>query len=81
MSTYSIEITWDGPYCWKEVIDKMNNAGEKLAYEGNDYGLYQIYGTHILSRKDTLLYVGKATQQTFSARFQQHKEWLEKKGY
>jgi len=37
--------------------------------------VYQIYGKHILCGSDTLLYVGKATQQTFSRRFKDHKKW------
>ncbi len=43
---------------------------------GEDYGLYQIYGKHILCGKDTLLYIGEATEQTFSTRFKQHQHWL-----
>jgi len=35
----------------------MNNAGSLPDYEGDDYGLYQIYGKHILCEiNGTLFY-------------------------
>jgi len=56
----------------------MNNAGSPTYCEGDDYGLYQIYGKHILCGPDTLLYIGEATEQTFFDRFKQHRsEWLD----
>jgi len=74
-----IEIQWDGPFKPKTVIEKNNDSGRRPYYEGRDYGLYQIYGNHILCGTDTLLYIGEATDQTFSVRFSQHqKEWLER---
>ena len=59
----------------EEIIEKMNDEGHPPDYDGNDYGLYQIYGKHILCGPNTLLYIGKATQQTFSKRFKDHKKW------
>ena len=50
--------------------------GTAPEYDGPDYGLYQIYGKHILAGPDSLLYIGKATQQTFSSRFYAHQSWL-----
>ena len=74
-----IEIKWEGPFLLNEVITKKDDGwNPDNNYEGNDYGLYQIYGQHILSGPDTLLYIGKATRQTFSYRFRQHKKWVEK---
>jgi hypothetical protein len=60
------------------VISEFNAEGTPPDYDGEDYGLYQIYGRHILCGPDTLLYIGQATGQTFSRRFRQHQEWLEK---
>lgn len=78
MNVYQIEIKWEGPFSLGEVIEKNDGGNPDNGYEGNDYGLYQIYGQHILSGPDTLLYIGKATRQTFSYRFRQHKEWIDK---
>ena len=79
MEPYEIEIKWDGPFRIEEVIEEMDNAGDPPDYEeGEDYGLYQIYGKHILCGADTLLYIGQSTSQTFSWRLNQHnKEWLQ----
>lgn len=78
MKPYIIKIEWQGPFSANYVIKKKNDPGDESdGYAGPDYGLYQIYGRHILCKDDTLLYIGKACQQTFSGRFKQHwKEWL-----
>ena len=55
MDRYEIKIEWDGPFSLKEVVEKMDDAGQPPDYEGKDYGLYQIYGKHILCGKNTLL--------------------------
>jgi len=69
---------WEGPYSWLEVVRKMKDGGNKRnGWSGRDYGLYQIYGKHILAGKNTLLYIGQACDQTFSSRFKQHyKDWI-----
>lgn len=72
----TIALDWSGPYDWGEVIKRFNDGGAPPLYDGPDYGLYQIYGKHILNGSNTLLYIGRATQQTFSARFRGHREWL-----
>jgi hypothetical protein len=64
-----IEILWEGPFTFDKVSELNNN---------NDYGLYQIYGTHSIYGIDTLLYIGKAQEQKFSVRLSQHQEWLAK---
>lgn len=75
--TYSIRIKWTGPFSVERVIKEMGKGGQRPDWDGEDYGLYQIYGKHILCGKDTLLYIGEATEQTFSTRFKQHnKDWL-----
>lgn len=58
MELYKIRIEWEGPYSLEEVITKMVDGGKNPDWDGNDYGLYQIYGRHILSGKNTLLYIG-----------------------
>ena len=62
-----IEIEWSGPYTLED-IQKMD--GE------SDYGIYQIYGTHTIFGENSLLYIGKAQDQTFATRISQHKEWF-----
>ncbi len=81
MDNHEIEIEWEGPLTIKETTDEKNDAGEPPDYGGNDYGLYQIYGEHILCGSETLLYIGKTTEQTFSARIKQHlKDFLKNEG-
>lgn len=75
-----LSVKWAGPFAWEEVIQRFDDGGRSPSYAGPDYGLYQIYGNHILSGPETLLYIGRATQQTFSARFLGHRGWLEKEG-
>jgi hypothetical protein len=75
MDEHKIIIEWAGPFEYQDVIDKMKDGGKYPEYDGNDYGLYQIYGKHILCGSDTLLYIGKAARETFSDRFKYHKKW------
>lgn len=76
MSDLKLEIEWSGPYNLDKAIESLNDAGEPPEYDGEDYGVYQIYGQHILSGPGTLLYIGKAAKQTFADRFRQHESWL-----
>ena len=65
----SVRVEWEGPFCLDYVIEELNRK--------DDYGLYQIYGTHIVYGASSLLYIGKAEGLTFSQRFSQHRsEWL-----
>ena len=69
----SVTIEWEGSFCLDYVIDELNGK--------DDYGLYQIYGTHIVYGASSLLYIGKAEGLTFSQRFSQHRsEWLSEEG-
>jgi hypothetical protein len=70
-----IKIDWKGPLSVEDVIKDMNNGGVAPHFDGPDYGVYQIYGKHILCGSNTLLYVGKATKETFSERLADHQEW------
>ena len=76
VTEYQIKIQWEGPFSLNEVIQKMIDSGEDPDWDGKDYGLYQIYGRHILHDKNTLLYIGMATEQIFSQRFIEHRTWL-----
>lgn len=74
--TLTIPVLWEGPYKPDEVVRQLNHGGAPPNYAGEDYGIYQVYGLHILSGRDTLLYIGRATEQTFADRFRQHARWL-----
>jgi hypothetical protein len=78
---YQISIHWEGPLTLAQVIKKYNDGGDPPRYDGKDYGLYQIYGRHILDDPKkppfrSLLYIGKATEQTFARRFRDHEHWI-----
>lgn len=60
-----IHIIWEGPHTLEE-IKKLN--------EDHDYGIYQICGSHPVYGLNTILYIGKATKQTFSNRVGQE-DW------
>ena len=70
----SVRIEWEGPFSLDYVIDELNRK--------DDYGLYQIYGTHIIfgldSETDNLLNIGMTGPgSTFSWRFDGKKqEWI-----
>ena len=76
MAITTLAFNWEGPFKPGQVISQLTDAGKPPDYDGNDYGLYQIYGRHLISGPDALLYIGEATQQTFSARLRQHQSWL-----
>lgn len=76
MDRYENIIEWEGPFSAQTIINDFTDAGNHPYYEGNDYGLYQIYGRHILYGSDALLYIGKATKRSFSVRFAEHMEDL-----
>ena len=63
----SVSVEWEGPFSIEEVLELDNR--------NKDYGLYQIYGHHIVYGADSLLYIGE-TSQTFSQRFNDHTGWL-----
>ncbi len=78
MKPYEIKIEWEGPLRLDDVIkNKVDGGTKKNGWEGEDYGLYQIYGRHILCKKNALLYIGQASDETFSQRFKRHKKWLD----
>lgn len=77
LKIYKIKIEWEGPLSLDQIIRGKTDGGNELNnWEGKDYGLYQIYGKHILYGQNTLLYIGIATERTFSQRFREHEKWL-----
>ncbi len=54
-----IHILWEGPFSIRTALDRRLE---------NDYGLYQIYGTHPIFGQDALLYIGQANGRTFFGR-------------
>ena len=60
---YDIHIDWEGPFSLEEAIS-LNSS--------EDYGLYQYYGDHPVYGPGVLLYIGKASAQTFGNRLAQH---------
>lgn len=54
-----IHVHWNGPFSLEDVEQKDDNF---------DYGVYQVYGSHPIYGSDVLLYIGKASDQTFSVR-------------
>ncbi|CAM5734274.1 hypothetical protein SAFG77S_11602 [Streptomyces afghaniensis] len=62
-----IQIEWQGPF----TLDELN----LLTDDSHDYGIYQIYGKHLVYGKDVLLYIGKADQQTIGKRVSQENWW------
>lgn len=62
-----IQIEWKGPYSLEELI--------LLDDRSHDYGIYQIYGKHVVYGKDVLLYIGKADFQTIGRRVLQENWW------
>ena len=63
MNTHEIHLAWEGPF-------RLDNLS-KLQDENKDYGVYQIYGRHLVYGSGVLLYIGKASDQTFGKRISQ----------
>lgn len=58
-----IQLKCEGPFRIED-LRSLNN------YE-TDYGIYQIYGTHLISEENVLLYIGQVNEQTFYTRITQ----------
>ena len=61
-----VHLQWDRPFSW-DAKDALTGP--------TDYGIYQIYGCHSVYGVDTLLYIGKASEQTFATRLKQEEHW------
>ncbi|HUF52623.1 MAG TPA: hypothetical protein VMR52_02465 [Dehalococcoidia bacterium] len=66
--TEIIHIEWEGPLSLEDVA-KLNGS--------TDYGVYQIYGGHVVYGSDALVYIGKAGRQSFGTRIKQETDWPE----
>jgi hypothetical protein len=64
-----IHLNWV-EYEWNDKIY------EELDTE-KDFGIYQVYGGHPVYGQDTLLYIGKAQDQTYSKRLKQHDDFID----
>jgi hypothetical protein len=63
-----IHVVWEGPFKLREAVARTHE---------NDYGLYQIYGTHAIFGPDALLYVGQANARPFRERLSWYVEHWE----
>ena len=55
-----IHLLWNGPHTCGAVLEMDHST---------DFGIYQVYGPHPVSGADSLLYIGRANDQTFGDRF------------
>ena len=62
-----LEIEWKGPYSLSDVIQKMTDGGKAPSYEGEDYGIYQIY-VPVSHQQDLCLGIGNHITQLFCFR-------------
>lgn len=62
-----IHINWEGPFSLDEALEKGKES----------FGIYQYSGTHLSYGSNALLYIGKACDQSFSKRIDDHvhHEW------
>jgi hypothetical protein len=64
-----VRVHWTGPLNLEQMsrFDWTND---------NSFGLYQVYGHHVVFGQGSLLYIGMARDQPFATRFAQHASWL-----
>ena len=63
-----LRVIWDGPL---SVAQVLSLGGDR------DYGVYQVYGRHVVFGAGALLYVGMARDRPFGTRFGEHAaSWL-----
>lgn len=66
MSKETIKIYWEGPFSIEEIQNNEIDS-KKSCINGEDIGLYQIYGSHPLYGSDVLVYLGR-TWNSFEKR-------------
>jgi hypothetical protein len=70
MTTKTIFIDWEGPF----TLDEL----EELDDPRIDYGLYQVYGSHLLYGEEVLLYLGATGgERTFGNRLAEEQSYWE----
>lgn len=70
-----IEFEWRGPFTLNQIKEWVKKDSDDNERPFDKNGLYQIYGTHPIFGKSSLLYIGKTTN-SFQSRFGQHASWL-----
>jgi len=63
-----LRVRWQLPCARADVAKKSGD---------DDYGMYQIYGHHVVFGPGALLYIGIAVDRPFAARFSEHASWLD----
>lgn len=67
-----IHVDWQGSFSNTTIREVQNKK--------QDYGVYQFYGTHPVYGSNSLLYIGRAVDQTFSEKIKQE-DWDWSKEY
>lgn len=67
-------FTWES-YNWEDVISENLNSTEHFLNGSDCFGLYYITGSHFIYGQETLLYLGKAQEQRFGFRLNQHDDF------
>lgn len=67
-------FSWES-YKWADVISQNLNSSNHFLNSPNCYGLYYITGSHFVYGQNTLLYFGKAQEQRFGYRLNQHDDF------
>ena len=65
---------WES-YKWEDVISTSLSSPNHFLNNSDCYGLYYITGSHYIYGKDILLYLGKAQDQRFGYRLNQHSDF------
>jgi hypothetical protein len=63
-----VVINWEKLTNWKDAYNKNDKR--------KDYGIYQILGWHRNLKDNSLLYIGKASEQTFGKQISEEEAWL-----
>ena len=63
----NVRLDWKGPYSKEQVIQMTGD---------DDFGVYQVIGTHVVFGHNSLLYIGRAVGVKFGDRFRAHEDWL-----
>ncbi len=67
-------IYWES-FDWSEVISSTLDSPNHFLNGPDCYGLYYITGSHFIYGNNTLLYLGKAQEQRFGYRLNQHDDF------
>jgi len=67
-------FTWES-YDWTEMVSLKLDSSSHLLNKPDCYGLYYITGSHFIYGQNTLLYLGKAQEQRFGYRLNQHEDF------